>query len=80
MKHTILPNWVEFNYPVYTFKPKAKNHVGLFSIKGILSNPYNSMSYEFKINVVNDPPFLMSVPKDEYVLVDASSTVTLSDP
>lgn len=80
MKHAALPGWISFNYPVYTFKPKAKNHVGLFSVKGILSNKYNSLNYEFKVNVINDPPFMTSVPKDEYVLVDATSTVTLSDP
>lgn len=80
VKHTVLPNWVSFNYPLYTFKPTARNHVGLFSIKGILSNKYNSLNYEFKVKVVNDPPFLTSVPKDEYVLADAVAKVTLSDP
>lgn len=65
---------------MYTFKPTAKNHVGQFPVKGILSNQYNSLNFEFNLRVANDPPFLKGVPKDEYILPEAVSTITLGDP
>jgi len=53
-----LPRYTKFKFPKYTFLPNQIGDLGLTTIKGELWNDYNFISFEFKVNVSNEAPFL----------------------
>jgi hypothetical protein len=44
----------------FNFLPIAKTHVGVFTVDGVISNPYLSTKYSYTVKVLNDPPFFDS--------------------
>lgn len=48
-----LPNFVQFNFPVYTFYPERENQVGMFTIKGELWNSFTNTEFCFRVSVTN---------------------------
>lgn len=41
----------------FNFLPTLASHVGVFTVDGVVSNPYLSTKYSFIVKVINDPPF-----------------------
>lgn len=58
VSHSILPDFITFKDGVYKMKPFKAAHVGLFTVKGELSDTALSTPFSFKIEVINKPPIL----------------------
>jgi hypothetical protein len=54
-----LPRFATFSFPDYTFLPNRKSDLGVYTIKGQLWNAYTSISFQFRVNVTNEAPYLM---------------------
>ncbi len=60
-----LPRFAVFDFPEYTFLPNQKSDLGLYTIKGQLWNSYTHISFQFRINVTNQAPYLMGALSSE---------------
>jgi hypothetical protein len=53
-----LPSFITFNNGKYTVKPTVpKSDIGLFIIKGQLSDSMADTDFSFSVRVFNDPPY-----------------------
>jgi hypothetical protein len=51
------------------FNPKLPKHLGSFKIRFSLSDKQLSSTYEFNVEVFNEPPYFLEVLLDQFVLV-----------
>ncbi len=75
-----LPTFVYFNFPQYIISPKTSKDLGTFIVKGNLANLEESISFEFKISVINQTPLLTLQPKDmAFIIGDTSKEINLGE-
>ncbi len=65
-----LPSFVKFDFPLYSFYPDKKKYLGISVITGSLHNTYTFIRFSFKINVYNEPPFLIEKLSNQVVSIN----------
>lgn len=75
-----MPSFVTFNSLLQTFAIKPTNpatDLGMFIVKGTMSDSRLSTEFDFKIEVFNNPPHLKERLADQTVKLGVLSTYTL---
>ena len=56
--HTLLPKFATFKFPDYKLMPSTKSDVGNFIIEGQLFSSEKIVSFQIKVAVINQAPYL----------------------
>jgi hypothetical protein len=69
-----LPRFTLFSFPDYKFLPNRFNDLGFYIIKGQLWNDYTYLSFQFRLNVTNEAPYILDYKMPDQIVVALNTT------
>jgi hypothetical protein len=61
----LLPNFISFKFPDYTFSPNSVKDIGITNIKGAIISNFKIIRFSIKINVTNEAPYIIARKLDD---------------
>jgi hypothetical protein len=69
----LLPSFVTFKFPDYSFLPVSLLDLGISVIEGQLWNPFTVTNFKIKLNVTNHPPYIPAGFIADQILINIDS-------